>query len=1067
MSGREKRDEAWCVYKEHLLAHGLRQHDILTEDDLRSVLSETSLSKSDQLAVVARWRKRARAAASPLSPRAGGRDASEGGASVLTDAGSPAPSSRRRYYLLDSNVEVGTGIHPPSLWPPDFKPEPAASCLSGVGLRNRSVEELLEAARREVRLVVGVQPDQALALALWTQQADDAGSEDGSVRAALNNALQRGGLGELSKWRSFLWHLLSALRALPAFHGTAFCATATPSRLFVGQIVTRNQFTSCKTAPLLAREVPTGTLFQVEVQCGVSLSGMSPFTENEVVLEPNTELIVTSRQTQGDLVVVTLSQLPLRFQLELVPGERAPATGNERQEPQRRFSLIDTLGGMFQAKSPRDRHQSTIESFFKEFTTQNGVTLLLRALARHRKSPSIVQLACTVLTTTAKKNDGVKVVLSTESNVELALSMIQRHSSSLETTDALCHFMVVVLSSRRLTLMQSQTAVVHPVCKILFNLSADAAALKAISKEDVVPLVIGVLRSFFTSMPIVEKACGLLGNLCYLFELALSKEALPLVFSILRNYSSTSPRIVQVSCGTLANLARKDEIKMVVGKQGGIGMIVQALGYHARVPFVVEDACRALKSLAANKANRSIIVCGMPPDLAEFLKKSYPISSSVKSFACVDVVSPADLTAHTTHIIATTTDSEKYRAAARSGIHIVLPSWLDACLARSLRVDERKFCVPPLLGCIVCPTGLEVSERDALQDAVAALGGEYSADLTRTVTHLVALEPSGNKYDAAVLWEGVHIVSPQWVPHCAAAKVRVDEALYPVAPLRPGHETADRAGAPSDDAPGAAKPSREPVEPAILRCPQQKCVVEQDEGRLRVKRAVYSNVFEGVKFLVAGCEPRQEERIALFIAANSGSVVEPGNVRQGTVDYWLEQSLERKRLLDVSLTPLLTPLPRRLPYTFMKKFRITITGFGEDSRSLKFLIFDLGAQFTESLSRKNTHLVCNHAEGAKYRKAQEWNVPAVSKQWLFDCVVIFVSKRIEADKAQHIIDVVTSMGGSGVWDYSAMVTHYIYEGTGERTKEFKMAVANKVLRTMTTKPSPAPSSMPTAMIPTS
>ncbi|KAJ3417023.1 MutS protein msh5 [Chytridiales sp. JEL 0842] len=49
------------------------------------------------------------------------------------------------------------------------------------------------------------------------------------------------------------------------------------------------------------------------------------------------------------------------------------------------------------------------------------------------------------------------------------------------------------------------------------------------------------------------------------------------------------------------------------------------------------------------------------------------------------------------------------------------------------------------------------------------------------------------------------------------------------------------------------------------------------------------------------------------------------------------------------------------------------------------LLRRMGAHYTEELTTDNTHLVCAFARGPKYEKAVEWNIPAVSPEFLKAC----------------------------------------------------------------------------------
>ncbi|KAJ3316350.1 Chitin synthase, class 5 [Blyttiomyces sp. JEL0837] len=49
------------------------------------------------------------------------------------------------------------------------------------------------------------------------------------------------------------------------------------------------------------------------------------------------------------------------------------------------------------------------------------------------------------------------------------------------------------------------------------------------------------------------------------------------------------------------------------------------------------------------------------------------------------------------------------------------------------------------------------------------------------------------------------------------------------------------------------------------------------------------------------------------------------------------------------------------------------------------LLTRIGARYSDDLSTDNTHLVCTFARGPKYEKALEWNIPAVSPEFLKAC----------------------------------------------------------------------------------
>jgi len=70
-----------------------------------------------------------------------------------------------------------------------------------------------------------------------------------------------------------------------------------------------------------------------------------------------------------------------------------------------------------------------------------------------------------------------------------------------------------------------------------------------------------------------------------------------------------------------------------------------------------------------------------------------------------------------------------------------------------------------------------------------------------------------------------------------------------------------------------------------------------------------------------------------------------------------------------------------------KKFLVSVTGYVDANRyGIKSMVNEIGADWSDNLSRKNTHLICKQPEGQKYIKALEWGVHVVSIEWLYHIV---------------------------------------------------------------------------------
>lgn len=67
--------------------------------------------------------------------------------------------------------------------------------------------------------------------------------------------------------------------------------------------------------------------------------------------------------------------------------------------------------------------------------------------------------------------------------------------------------------------------------------------------------------------------------------------------------------------------------------------------------------------------------------------------------------------------------------------------------------------------------------RKELEDLINDNGGDYRGNLTKDVTHLIAKEPSGAKYNYANQW-GIKTVSIEWLEQSLERGMILEESLY-------------------------------------------------------------------------------------------------------------------------------------------------------------------------------------------------------------------------------------------------------------------------------------------------
>ena len=120
----------------------------------------------------------------------------------------------------------------------------------------------------------------------------------------------------------------------------------------------------------------------------------------------------------------------------------------------------------------------------------------------------------------------------------------------------------------------------------------------------------------------------------------------------------------------------------------------------------------------------------------------------------------------TTHIIATTSDFPEYGAAVDAMTSVVKPEWVTVSLAKNRLAQIRPYSPDPRLffaGVTICCADLPPGDKDAIVGGVVAMGGQYSGNLSKMVTHVVALTEQHEKCQQALARKmPCSIVLPHW-----------------------------------------------------------------------------------------------------------------------------------------------------------------------------------------------------------------------------------------------------------------------------------------------------------------
>ena len=118
------------------------------------------------------------------------------------------------------------------------------------------------------------------------------------------------------------------------------------------------------------------------------------------------------------------------------------------------------------------------------------------------------------------------------------------------------------------------------------------------------------------------------------------------------------------------------------------------------------------------------------------------------------------------YIVSTSTDFPDYYTALDLMIHVVKPSWVDGCIKSGKVKNPRTYSPDPALfmnEVVVCCGDIPEGDQEAIAGGVLAMGGQYSAVLSRSTTHLIALSMEDQRCQLAVSKKiPVKIVLPHW-----------------------------------------------------------------------------------------------------------------------------------------------------------------------------------------------------------------------------------------------------------------------------------------------------------------
>ncbi|KAI9766328.1 MAG: hypothetical protein M1840_006592 [Geoglossum simile] len=365
----------------------------------------------------------------------------------------------------------------------------------------------------------------------------------------------------------------------------------------------------------------------------------------------------------------------------------------------------------------------------------------------------------------------------------------------------------------------------------------------------------------------------------------------------------------------------------------------------------------------------------------------------------------ADLTKLVTHLMAKKPEGRKHHYASTWGLHIVTLEWLRDSLERGMTLDEREYThsIPreergknAWIRRTVSGSCLGKRSRD---DAEAA-GGEFGE---RRKLRRSASQKLGSQNVS--IWDDI---IGGGFGEKAQQRGEWDETPLSVAPIR------DNAILDSNHK------RQDSLAPGLNNSGGNMDVEKDKVVGSRAKSKGRGGLFQGRKFVLHGFDQKKtsvlREHLSSHDAEISSSISElsqPNSTQSCSESYvvvphssmlskcpdipdgrativnewWIERCLYYRDFVDPDENVTSRPFPH-FPIAGFERMTICSTAFGDvDLLHISKLVDLMGATYDGSLTKRTSVLICNSTSaGMKIKHAFMWDIPAVSAEWLWDCV---------------------------------------------------------------------------------
>lgn len=257
---------------------------------------------------------------------------------------------------------------------------------------------------------------------------------------------------------------------------------------------------------------------------------------------------------------------------------------------------------------------------------------------------------------------------------------------------------------------------------------------------------------------------------------------------------------------------------------------------------------------------------------------------------------------------------------------------------------------------------------------VEYLGGkfmpQFDKEFSRTYTHIISSQDDTETEWARYENSNILLLSIAWLKECFTKRAYIDEKNYLVGKYLPTYSLQSNFKSKNVFSNHSFIVINYP--PTFISSLQRAICIAG--GRVIHNKAVHEN--SKVDYL-----------ITRYAYPYEGSFM----VQHVTTAQWVDDCLRENKIIDTNAKAIYTPLKSNTPIPEFEGIKITVTGFKDIERNdMAYLIKQTGALYTGDMSKDNHYLIVNSFSNTenskKVKKANEWGIPMLKKEFIFDSI---------------------------------------------------------------------------------